>query len=197
MLSALAQTLGLAIAIWGVASLTGQPQEFAILLGLLFGIVAGIVAWWRSKNRLYTAKQLQSKPFQGKLPYELGMATESAIALAGDESYSQRAVGTKAFAENFEDLRKYADAVDGQLFEVQCALVVEPANPNSRHAVAVTCGGVVLGYIPEFESQALFDFLLTQRGMARVNSNIYFEIRSGQSRVEIDLVRPYRIVPGV
>ena len=71
------------------------------------------------------------------------------------------------------------------------------ANPDSSHAVAVTCGGVVLGYIPEFESESLFNFLLTNRGMARVNSNINLRVAAKSSSVELDLTRPYKIVPGV
>lgn len=197
MLGAFGQFLSLGLAVWAIASLAGVGQEIAISLALLIGILAGLFGWWRTKNRLFTAKELSAKPFNGKLPYEVGMATETAIALGGDDQYSQRVVGTLGFSENFEDLRRYAGVPDGSTFEVQCALVIEPANPNSRHAVAVTCGGVVLGYIPEFESQSLFDFLKTQRGMARVNADIYFECASGRSAVELDLVRPYRIVPGV
>lgn len=194
MLGALAQSLGLGVALGAILSLLGVPIELAVGLGAIAAVAVGANAWWRTKNRLYTAKQLSSKPFNGKLPYEVAMATETAIALAGDDTYRQRVVGTKAFEYNFEDLRKFAEVADGSLLEVQCALVIEPANPNSRHAVAVTCAGVVLGYIPEFESEALYVFLKQHRGIARVNTNVFIKVRSQQSAVEIDLTRPYRIV---
>ena len=118
-------------------------------------------------------------------------------ALRGDDSYSQKVAGEKAYAHNFKDLLDYAEATDGDLLEVQCALVAEPANPYSSHAVAVTCGGVVLGYIPEFESESLYAFLMASRGVARVNSNIRFDLAGGFSNIELDLVRPYSIAPGV
>lgn len=125
------------------------------------------------------------------------MATMTAVALAGDESYSQKVYGEGYFADSFADLLEYAEAADNSTLELQCALVAEPANPDSSHAVAVTCGGVVLGYIPEFESESLYSFLLANRGMARVNSNIYLRVASKSSSVELDLTRPYKIVPGV
>ena len=92
---------------------------------------------------------------------------------------------------------KYAEVPDGSLVEVQSALIAEPANPNSSHAVAVSVGAVILGYIPEFESESLFNFLMDHRGVARVNTNIYLEVAFDQSRVELDLVRPYQIAKGV
>lgn len=167
------------------------------LLGLVLAIIASVYGWFRRQARVYTSKQLTSAQFNGKLPFELGKATETAVALAGDDSYSQKIVGESAFADNFEDLRNYAEYSDDTMLEVQCCLVCEPANPHSSHAVAVTCGGVVLGYIAEFESESLYNFLMLHRGMGRVNSNVYFAVASGKSRVELDLERPFSIVPGV
>lgn len=178
-------------------SLLEQPPLIVLLIGAAFGLVAAAFGWFRKQTRVFTSKQLTSAPFNGKLPFEVGKATETAIALGGDDSYSQKVVGEKAYADNFEDLRQYAGYEDDTMLEVQCCLVCEPANPYSSHAVAVTCGGVVLGYIAEFESEPLYNFLMLNRGMARVNSNVYFSIADGMSHVELDLERPYRIVPGV
>ncbi|MEO0049009.1 MAG: hypothetical protein RL556_341 [Actinomycetota bacterium] len=194
---------GIARVVIGLIVVIAICSAFAAPLAIEIAAVVVVLVlvtgwnWYVGKTFVYTAKQLTSKPFNGKLPLELGKATETAVALAGDDSYSQKIVGEKAFGDNFEDLRQYADYPDGSMLEVQCALVAEPANPHSTHAVAVTCGGVVLGYIAEFESEPLFKFLMNNRGMARVNSNVYFSIADGFSHVELDLTRPYEIVKGV
>lgn len=180
-----------------VGTLFGVPWYLSGLVGAFLGAIIAVLGWYQQKTRTYTQKALAAKPFNGKLPTDVGMATTTAVALAGDENYAQRVFGESFYGANFADLLEYAQMRDGSVLEVQCALVTEPANPNSTHAVAVTCGGVVLGYIPEFESESLYTFLLAHRGMARVNSNIHFDVAGGASFVELDLVRPYRVVPGV
>lgn len=173
------------------------PVYLSALIGGFVGAIIVATSWYQRKTRVYTRKLLADKPFDGKLPTELGMATTTAVALEGNNEYSQKVYGEANFAENFEDLRNYAQVSDGTLLELQAALVCEPANNHSSFAVAVTAGGVVLGYIPQFESESLYNFLMQNRGMARVNANIHLEIAKGTSRVELDLVRPFRIVPGV
>lgn len=173
------------------------PLALAGSVGVVLGALLAGADWYQRKTKVYTRSLLSSKPFNGKLPQELGLATTTAIALAGDDSYSQRVSDTSKFTANFIDLLEYAEYPDGEVLEVQCALVVEPANPSSRHAVAVTCGGVILGYISSFESESLYNFLLQHRGMARVNSNIHFNCANGTSWVELDLLRPFRLVSGV
>ena len=166
-------------------------------IGAVLGAIVAGLDWYQRKTKVYTRSLLAARPFNGQLPQELGLSTTTAVALAGDDSYSQRVHDSARFSANFEDLLEYAEYPDGEVLEVQCALVVEPANPSSRHAVAVTCGGVVLGYISDFESESLYNFLLQHRGMARVNSNIHFDCANEASRVELDLIRPYRTVSGV
>jgi hypothetical protein len=173
-----------------------QPWWVVLPIGLLLGAFAAAYGWFQEKNRIYTQQQIGAAPFNGKLPLEVGLAIEDSVALAGDDTYSQRVYGEHYFADNFEDLLRYAQVPDGTMLEVQSALVIEPANPESEHAVAVTCGGVVLGYIPELQSEGLYRFLFKHRGIGRVNSNIYFDVASGKSFVEIDLERPFRIARG-
>ena len=180
-----------------VGYLLNVPWYFTAVVGAVLGGIFAGIGWYLTKDKLHTQKVLASQPFRGQLPYELGQATMTAVALEGDESYGQRLAGESAYQDNFADLMKYAGLSDGEVLEVQSALVAEPANQNSVHAVAVTCGGSILGYIPEFESESLYSFLMTHRGMARVNSNIYFRVASRTSYVELDLTRPYTIVPGV
>lgn len=174
------------VPIWASASVGGFAG--AVWTGL---------TWYQNKSRVYTRKQLNAKPFDGKLPTELGLATTTAVALEGNNEYAQRVFGESNFSHNFEDLREYAGVADNTMLELQAALVCEPANPDSPFAVAVTAGGVVLGYIPQFETEALFTFLMQHRGMARVNANIHIAVAASANRVELDLVRPYRVVPGV
>ncbi|MEN9989425.1 MAG: hypothetical protein RL508_404 [Actinomycetota bacterium] len=173
------------------------PLVIAGLVGFAIGAAVFALDWYQGKTKVYTRNQLAAKPFNGKLPSEVGMATMTAIALAGNDEYKQRLAGEARYAENFEDLLQYAGVSDGTVLEIQAALVTEPANPDSHHAVAVTAGGVVLGYVPEFESESLYNFLLQHRGMARVNSNVHFDCANQASFVELDLERPYRVVPGV
>ena len=173
------------------------PILFSAGLGITLGLIIVVAGWWQKQTRAHTRRQLADQPFNGKLPTDVGMATTTSVALEGDDSYSQSVAGSTEFGPNFEDLRQYAGVTDGTVLEIQAALVTEPANPNSSHAVAVTAGGVVLGYIPQFESESLYNFLMQHRGMARANANIYIQVATGTSRVELDLVRPYRVVPGV
>ena len=173
------------------------PVYLSALVGGFIGAVLAAMDWYQRKTRVYTKKLLADKPFNGKLPTEIGMATTTSVALEGNNEYKQQVFGESSFSENFADLMDYAGVADGSLLELQAALVCEPANPDSGFAIAVTAGGVVLGYIPQFESESLYNFLMQHRGMARVNANIYLEVAAGTSRVELDLVRPFRVVPGV
>ena len=180
-----------------VGAYFNAPIYFSGLIGAFVGSVLLVMDWYQRKTRVYTRKLLADKPFDGKLPTELGMATTTAVALEGNDEYRQRVFGESAFGENFKDLLEYAGVSDGTILELQAALVCEPANRDSGFAIAVTAGGVVLGYIPQFESESLYNFLMQHRGMARVNANIYLSVADGTSRVELDLVRPFRVVPGV
>ena len=182
---------------WGVGEYIQMPVAFSLTFGLVAAGVLEFALWYAAKSKIYTAQALRAKPFGELVPVDVVETIDSAPALAGDESYGQKVVGTKAFARGFEKVLHYAEVADGSLVEVQSALVAEPANPNSMHAVAVSVGAVILGYIPEFESESLFTFLMNHRGVARVNTNIYLDVAGGNSRVEVDLVRPYQIVKGV
>jgi len=173
------------------------PWYLSALVGGFIGSVLAITGWYAQKTKTYTRTEIAAKPFNGKLPTAVGMATTTAVALEGDNEYRQRVYGESAFSDNFADLMSYARVPDGTMLELQAALVVEPANPDSTCAVAVTAGGVVLGYIPQFESESLYNFLLQHRGMARVNANIHLRVAQKASYVEVDLVRPFRVVPGV
>ncbi|MFM7030154.1 MAG: hypothetical protein ACKOWK_03710 [Micrococcales bacterium] len=173
------------------------PWYLSALVGGFIGAVLAITGWYAQKTKTFTRTEIAAKPFNGKLPTAVGMATTTAVALEGDNQYRQRVYGESAFSDNFADLMSYARVSDGTLLELQAALVIEPANPDSSCAVAVTAGGVVLGYIPQFESESLYNFLLQHRGMARVNANIHLRVSQNASYVEIDLVRPFRVVPGV
>lgn len=197
MFRALARFFVVLISFWAIAVVFKWSITLALVVGGLLGFGLAFYGWWTDKTEAYTGRELTAKPFGKKLPQSVADATTTSIALRGDDSYSQRVVGLKAYADNFAELLEYAQLADGDTLEVQSALVAEPSNEYSRHAVAVTCGGLILGYIPEFESEPLFRFLLSNRGIARVNSNIVFDIAGGQNLVEIDLVRPYEIVKGV
>lgn len=182
---------------WGVGEYLKLSPILSVGVGVLAAAILEFFSWYSRKTQVYTAAQLRAKPFGELVPPLIVESIDNAPALAGDETYSQKVVGTTAFAAGFAKVMQYAEVPDGSLVEVQSALVAEPANPNSSHAVAVSVGAVILGYIPEFESEALFNFLLDQRGVARVNTNIYLEVAYEESRVEIDLARPYRIAKGV
>jgi hypothetical protein len=173
------------------------PVYLSALVGAFVGAVLVATDWYQRKTRVYTKKLLADKPFNGKLPTEIGLATTTAVALEGNNEYRQKVFGEASFGDNFADLMSYAGVPDGTLLELQAALVCEPANPDSGFAIAVTAGGVVLGYIPQFESESLYNFLMQHRGMARVNANIYLSVADGTSHVDLDLVRPFRVVPGV
>jgi hypothetical protein len=181
---------------WGVGESLHLPSYLSLIFGVLAAAGLQFLIWYTGKTRVYTANALRDKPFGELVPVAVVETIESAPALAGDESYGLKVAGTKAFAKGFEKVLHYAEVADGSLVEVQSALIAEPANKNSTHAVAVSVGAVILGYVPDFESESLFVFLMNNRGVARVNTNIYLDVAGGNNRVEIDLVRPYEIVKG-
>jgi hypothetical protein len=181
---------------WGAGEYLQLPLFISLGLGVLVAAGLQFLIWYNSKTRVYTANALRDKPFGELVPVAVVETIEGSPALAGDDSYGQKVSGTKAFARGFEKVLHYAEVADGSLVEVQSALIAEPANPNSNHAVVVSVGAVILGYIPDFESESLFTFLMNHRGVARVNTNIYLDVANNNSRVEIDLVRPYEIVKG-
>jgi|GEM_PF-1854047 len=182
---------------WGAGEYLQLPLFISLGAGLLVAAGLQFALWYNKKSNVYTANALRGKPFGELVPVAVVETIDNAPALAGDDSYGQKVVGTKAFAKGFEKVLHYAEVPDGSLVEVQSALVAEPANPKSNHAVAVSVGAVILGYIPEFESESLFTFLMNHRGVARVNTNIYLDVAGGDNRVEIDLVRPYQVLKGV
>ena len=173
------------------------PAYLSIGVGSVLGLALSGYFWYQRKDEIYTARQLGSKPFGLRVPDVVDLAFDGAVALAGNETYSQKVAGSWHYLANFGELRNLADLPDGEVLEVQAALVVEPANEHSRHAVCVSVAGFVVGYIPELESEPLFKFLNNHRGIARVNSNVFLNIASGEPRVELDLTRPYQIVKGV
>jgi hypothetical protein len=180
-----------------IGALVHAPIWLALTVGTLLGSALAFHGWWRRKTRIVARRQISAEPFNGTLPPELGFATITAIALEGDETYSVRAQLCGQHLSNFDGLRVYANTTDGTMLELQAALVVEAANKEIPTAVAVTAGGFVLGYLPAEYSQSLFPFLMDYDGIARVNANIYIEVAAENCRVELDLVRPYRIVRGV
>lgn len=173
------------------------PAFMGIGVGAILGLALSAYFWYRRKDEVYTARQLAAKPFGMRVPDVVDLAFDEAVALEGNDTYSQRVAGSWHYLDNFGELRNLADVPDGEVLEVQAALVVEPANEHSRHAVAVSVAGYVVGYIPELESEPLYKFLNNHRGIGRVNSNVYLNIAAGEPRVELDLTRPYKIVPGV
>lgn len=197
MLSGWLKFAGVVLLFVAVGAVLSISLVLAGCLGGIIGLALLGLDWYQQKTRIYTQTLLATKPFNLKLPADIGQATLTAVALQGDNTYSQKVEFTHKFAQNFEELRGYAEVMDGSMFEVQCALVAEPANQNLAHAVAVTCGGLVLGYISSFESESLYAFLMQHRSMARVNSNINFRCLSQTSTLELDLTRPFRIVVGV
>lgn len=175
----------------------GLPPWVGPIVGGVLGFAVSIYVWYQRKGEVYTAKVLSAKPFGMRVPDEVDLAFDAAPALAGDETYSQSVAGSWHYLRNFGELRNLADVPDGEVLEVQAALVIEPANQHSRHAVVVSVAGYVVGYIPEFESESLYAFLQNHRGIARVNCNVHLNVAAEEPKVELDLTRPYEIVSGV
>ena len=185
------------LAFYGLGQLLGLPAWMGLLVGAVLGLAIEGYFWYQRKDQVFTARELARRPFGTRVPDAVDQAFDAAPALAGNDTYSQRVAGSWHYLQNFGELRNLADLPDGALLEVQAALVIEPANEHSRHAVSVSVAGYIVGYIPELESESLYSFLQNHRGIARVNSNVYLNIASGEPRVELDLTRPYKIVTGV
>jgi hypothetical protein len=197
MVAGLVRFIVVVLAFYGLGQLLGLPAWMGFFVGAVLGLAIEGYFWYQRKDQVFTARELARRPFGTRVPDAVDQAFDAAPALAGNDTYSQRVAGSWHYLQNFGELRNLADLPDGALLEVQAALVIEPANEHSRHAVSVSVAGYIVGYIPELESESLYSFLQNHRGIARVNSNVYLNIASGEPRVELDLTRPYKIVTGV
>ena len=78
----LARFLGVLFVIGCFGLLLKQPPWVLFLIGAGFALIAFAFGWFKQQTRVFTAKQLSAEPFNGKLPLEVGKATETAIAFA-------------------------------------------------------------------------------------------------------------------
>jgi len=182
-----------------IIALGAQFFQSAPWLLLVFGglIAIGVYISKARKQALMadTLRIVGDKPLPNILDAERALTAAGARMLLGDESYSFEVVGESFYAQNFSALQKNVGLIDGRDWDDVATLVVDPANRQSKTAVAVFVSGLKLGHVPEENAPGVFKFLLQNGGYAKADAAIYFSSADGQNSIWLDAVFPFVFKP--
>jgi len=172
-----------------LATWLGSTSSAGLVVLVVTGlVVGGAVAMLRSQAN--KTDRLLAVGFQGELPKPLQAAVLKAPLLVGDLSYGKRVIATDSYPHNWVELAEHMQFETSGRAEVMVDLVLQPTHPVEQQAIAVTLGGLVIGYVPRVEAVQLYEFIHKLGGVARVNANVYFDPIGGKNRVEIDWTLP-------
>ena len=179
-----------------IANTLGKGAFALILLVLAAG--AGYVIYANYKLAKTTKHQdvalLSDALFGTKLPQDIAKMAASSALLAYDTTFKWRVVRSEDFAENFKVILEEYEGKDGEVFEdFQVQLVCEPANPLNPNAVAVTWGGLIIGYMAKLETPSLFAFIMNMGGVAQAKGRLTFGVEDNSSTVRLDIAMPFSL----
>jgi hypothetical protein len=172
-----------------LATWLGSTSSAGLVVLVVTGlVVGGAVAMLRSQAT--KTDRLLATPFEGELPQPLQAAAIRAPLLVGDFGYGKRVIATDSYPHNWQELAEHMQFETSGRAEVMVDLVLQPTHPVEQQAIAVTLGGLVIGYVPRVEAVQLYEFIHKLGGVAKVNANVYFDPIGGKNRVEIDWTLP-------
>jgi hypothetical protein len=172
-----------------IATWLGSTSSTGLVVLVVTGlVVGGAVAMLRSQAT--KTDRLLAVPFEGELPAVLRAAVQKAPLLVGDLSYGKRVIAADSYPHNWQELAELMQFETSGRAEVLVDLVLQPTHPTEQYAIAVTLGGLVIGYVPRVEAVQLYEFVHKLGGAAKVNANVYFDPIGGKNRVEIDWTLP-------
>lgn len=182
-----------------IFALAAQFFTAAPWLLLVFGglIAIGVYVSRARKQALEsdTLKIVGDKPLPNILDAQRALTAAAARDLLGDESFSFEVVGESFYAQNFSALQKNVGLIDGRDWDDTATLIVDPANRESKTAVAVFVSGLKLGYVPEQNAPGVYKFLLQNGGYAKADAAIYFSAADGKNSIWLDAVIPVLFKP--
>ncbi len=185
-----------ALIIGMLANTVGQGALALVLLLLAAG--AGYVYYMQSKISKETKHQkvelLSDVLFGTELPQDIAKKVALSGLLAYDDTFKWRVVRSEDFAQNFEAILQEYEGRDGEVVEeFQAQLVCEPANPLSPNAIAVTWGGLIIGYMAKLETPSLFAYIMNMGGMVQARGRLTFGIEDNTSKVRLDIEQPFSL----
>jgi len=168
------------------------------LLFVFLGVLAAWLYFAKARKAALEAATLEvvgNEPLGNILDANRAMTASSARLLMGDNSFSFEVVGESFYAQNFLALQKNLELEDGQDWDDQATLIVDPGNSHSKTAVAVFVSGLKLGHVPEQNAPAIYRFLLQNGGYAKADAAIYFSALDGKNSIWLDAVIPVSFRP--
>jgi len=182
-----------------IFALAAQFFQAAPWLVFIFG---GAIAAWiyfsRQKKAALEAATLEvvgDEPLGNILEANKALTASAARKLLGDDSFSFEVVGESFYGQNFLALQKNLGLEDGQDWDVEANLIVDPGNQHGKTAVAVFVSGLKLGHVPEQNSAGVYKFLLQNGGYAKADAAIYFSNADGMNSIWLDAVIPVSFIP--
>lgn len=179
-----------------LANAIGQAALGLIILLLLAGAAYIFYANYKitSKTKHQNVSLLSDVLFGTELPQDIAKEVAISGLLAYDDSFKWRVVRSEDFAQNFEAILKEYEGRDGETVdEFQAQLVCEPANPLSPNAIAVSWGGLIIGYMAKLETPALFAYIMNMGGMVQARGRLTFGIEDNTSKVRLDIEQPFSL----
>ena len=179
-----------------LANAIGQAALGLIILLLLAGAAYIFYANYKitSTTKHQNVSMLSDVLFGTELPQDIAKKVAISGLLAYDDSFKWRVVRSEDFAQNFEAILKEYEGRDGETVdEFQAQLVCEPANPLSPNAIAVSWGGLIIGYMAKLETPSLFAYIMNMGGMVQARGRLTFGIEDNTSKVRLDIEQPFSL----
>ena len=179
-----------------LANAIGQAALGLIILLLLAGAAYIFYANYKitSTTKHQNVSLLSDVLFGTALPQDIAKKVAISGLLAYDDSFKWRVVRSEDFAQNFEAILKEYEGRDGETVdEFQAQLVCEPANPLSPNAIAVSWGGLIIGYMAKLETPSLFAYIMNMGGMVQARGRLTFGIEDNTSKVRLDIEQPFSL----
>ena len=179
-----------------LANAIGQAALGLIILLLLAGAAYIFYANYKitSTTKHQNVSMLSDVLFGTALPQDIAKKVAISGLLAYDDSFKWRVVRSEDFAQNFEAILKEYEGRDGETVdEFQAQLVCEPANPLSPNAIAVSWGGLIIGYMAKLETPSLFAYIMNMGGMVQARGRLTFGIEDNTSKVRLDIEQPFSL----
>jgi len=184
------------VLIIGVLINLGQAV-FGIIVVLVVAVVAFLAYQKYSisgPTKFKAVDQLSDVLFGTKLPEDIAKKVAISGLLAYDNSFKWRVVRSEDYAENFKAILEEYEGRDGEVVEeFQAQLVCEPANPLSPNAIAVSWGGLIIGYMAKLETPSLFAYIMNLGGMVQVRGRLTFGVEENNSKVRLDIEQPFSL----
>ncbi len=180
-----------------LVSNTLGTAAFGVIVVLLLAVAAYVfyANYKIAKDTKFKQVSLLSDALFGtKLPEEVAAKVAVSGLLAFDDSFKWRVVRCEDYAENFKSIIQEYEGRDGETVEeFQAQLVCEPANPLSPNAIAVSWGGLIIGYMAKLETPSLFAYIMNMGGMVQARGRLTFGVEDNNSKVRLDIVQPFSL----